>query len=171
MENTDTKTIEKPEVVKKPDAKKVEEKDLTPQEQLDQLKGFRTNGSIAIDITHKEFKYIRNVFRSKTPWEGPNEAYLLCVLNMNLEQALSVMDEKSIESQKVNLLNSSIEAMGLFVNKISGSNLSSAQNNLSMLMTLNQAISQLQTIDKQIKKLNNDVLEEELPDNIEKVKK
>lgn len=179
MENTDVKIMEetkevKTKAVKKPILKKeekIEEKELTPQEQLDQLKNFRTNGSITLDITYKDFKYIRNTFRSKTPWEGPNEAYLLCVLNLNLEQALSKMDEKGTDVQKVDVLNGSIEAMSVFVNKISGSNLASAQNNLSMLMTLNQAISQLQTIDKQMKKLNDEVLKSELPDNVEKVKK
>lgn len=179
MENTDVKIMEetkevKTKAVKKPMVKKeekIEEKELTPQEQLDQLKNFRTNGSITLDITYKDFKYIRNVFRSKTPWEGPNEAYLLCVLNLNLEQALSKMNEKTTESQKVDVLNGSIEAMSIFINKIGGSNAASAQNNLSMLMTLNQAISQLQTIDKQIKKLNSEVLERELPKEDEKVKK
>jgi hypothetical protein len=56
------------------------------------------------------------------------------------------------------------------MNKISGSNLASAQNNLSMLMVLNQAIAQLQMIDKELKTLNDEVLTKEASP-IKKVKK
>ena len=173
------KTIEKPEVTEKEipvmsvdtdTVKPTEEKEPTLEEKLEQLKDFRRNGSIAIEISFKDFKYMRNVFKTKTPWNGANEAYLLCVLNMNLEQILSSMDKDETKAQKVTILNSSVEAASIFMNKISGSNLASAQNNLSMLMVLNQAIAQLQMIDKELKTLNDEVLTKEASP-IKKVKK
>ena len=129
------------------------EKELSNEEKLDQLREFRKSGSVTLDMSFKAFKQLRNNFKNKTEWEGPNEAYLLCILCLDIEQAMSKMDQKIEEVQKVALTNSSIETMGLFINKLKGSNVQSAQNNLSMIMVLNQAIAQIQSIDKQIKEL------------------
>lgn len=131
----------------------VDTKEPTPEEKYKQLNEFRKNGNVTLDITYSAFKYIRNTFKNKIKWIGPNQAYLLCVLNMNMEQALSTMDTKSTEAQKVALRNDSIEAISVFINDISGDNYHSAQNNLSMFLQIQNAISQLQSIDKQISDL------------------
>ena len=131
----------------------VPEKDVSDEEKLVQLKEFRKNGNVTLDTTYSSFKLIRNTFKNKVSWTGPNQAYLLCVLNMNMEQALAAMDTASTESQTVSLRNDSIEAMSVFINQISGDNYHSAQTNLGMFLQVQQAISQLQSIDKQIKEL------------------
>lgn len=129
------------------------EAEVSDEDKLVQLKEFRKNGNVTLDVSYSSFKMIRNIFKNKVAWTGPNQAYLLCVLNMNMEQALSSMDSKSVDSQRVAIRNDSVEAMSVFINNISGDNYHAAQNNLSMFLQIQQAIAQLQTIDKQIESI------------------
>ena len=73
---------------------------------------------------------------------------------LGLEAALSTMDPKSGETQKVPLKNDSIESIAFFLNKITGKNSHSAQNSLGMFFALQQAISQLKQVDKEISDLS-----------------
>jgi hypothetical protein len=156
--NSDNEELAKEEVSTITDDEKqvssdAPEEEITDEEKLKQLLEFRKNGNVSLDITYSSFKTIRNLFKNKISWKGPNQAYLLCVLMMNLEQALAGMDVKSTEPQKVALRNDSIEAISVFMNQIEGNNSMSAQNNLSMFLTIQQAIGQLQSIDNQITSL------------------
>tara|TARA_R110002074_G_scaffold67007_2_gene158021 strand:- start:11653 stop:12204 length:552 start_codon:yes stop_codon:yes gene_type:complete len=158
--NSDTSELVKEEVTNMTDEEKqmsseaeVSEAEVSDEDKLVQLKEFRKNGNVTLDVSYSSFKMIRNTFKNKVAWTGPNQAYLLCVLNMNMEQALSSMDSKSPDSQKVAIRNDSVEAMSVFINDISGDNYHSAQNNLSMFLQIQQAIAQLQTADKQIESL------------------
>lgn len=136
------------------------EKELTDEEKLVKLKEFRKNGSVTLDATYDVFKKVRNTFKNDTPWTGPNQAYLLSILMLNLEASLSTLDSKSTETQKVSVRNDAIEAMSVFIGSISGKNSHSAQNQLSMFLTLQNGIHQLQMIDSQISEL-----EEKLKDS------
>jgi hypothetical protein len=131
----------------------VPEKELTDEERLTQLKEFRKNGSVTLDATYDVFKRIRNTFKNDTPWSGPNQAYLLSILMLNLEASLSTLDSKSTETQKVSVRNDAIEAMSVFIGSISGKNSHSAQTQLSMFLTLQNGIQQLQMVDSQISEL------------------
>jgi len=139
------------------------EKEVSPEEQLEQLKQFRKNGSVTLEMTHSQFKKMRNVFKNDISWKGPNQAYLLSILMLNLEQALSSMDPKEENEQRVALRNDSIEAMSVFVNSIEGKSSHSATLSLGMFLSIQQAISQLQSVDSQIKSL-----EDSLKSNKEK---
>ena len=131
------------------------EKEVSPEEQLEQLKQFRKNGSVTLEMTHSQFKKMRNVFKNDISWKGPNQAYLLSILMLNLEQALSSMDPKEENEQRVALRNDSIEAMSVFVNSIEGKSSHSATLSLGMFLSIQQAISQLQSVDSQINSLEN----------------
>ncbi len=128
-------------------------KEVSPEEQLTQLEQFRKNGSVTLEMTYSQFKKMRNTFKNDISWKGPNQAYLLSILMLNLEQALSSMDPKDEKEQKVALRNDSIEAMSVFLNSIEGKNSHSATLSLGMFLNIQQAISQLQSIDSQIKSL------------------
>ena len=143
-----------PTVEAKSEDQPKEEKKLTPEETLEKLKDFRKNGSISLDISYSDFKKIRNTFKNDIPWEGPNQAYLLTILMLGLEAGLSTMDPKSSETQKVPLKNDSIESIAFFLNKVTGKNSHSAQNSLGMFFALQQAITQLKQIDKEIEDLS-----------------
>lgn len=128
-------------------------KEVSPEEQLTQLEQFRKNGSVTLEMTYSQFKKMRNTFKNDISWKGPNQAYLLSILMLNLEQALSSMDPKDEKEQKVALRNDSIEAMSVFLNSIEGKSSHSATLSLGMFLNIQQAISQLQSIDSQIKSL------------------
>lgn len=136
---------------------KVPEKEVTPEEQLTQLEEFRSKGSISIDMTYEQFRKMRNTFKNDIEWQGPNQAMLLSILMLNLEQALSSMDPKNSEPQKVAIRNESVESISFFVNSIKGKNSHSAQNSLGMFLSIQQAVAQLQSIDKQIKTLEDKI--------------
>ena len=40
------------------------EKEVSPEEQLEQLKQFRKNGSVTLEMTHSQFKKMRSVFKN-----------------------------------------------------------------------------------------------------------
>mgnify|MGYP001357250224 CR=1 FL=1 len=146
--------VEATKPVEKTEDQPKEEKKLTPEETLEKLRDFRKNGSISLDISYSDFKKIRNTFKNDIPWEGPNQAYLLTILMLGLEAALSTMDPKNKETQKVPLKNDSIESIAFFLNKINGKNSHSAQNSLGMFFALQQAIAQLKQVDKEIADLS-----------------
>lgn len=129
------------------------EKEVTPEEQLTQLTEFRRNGSVTLEMTYDQFKKMKNTFKNDIPWKGPNQAYLLSILMLNLEQSFSTMDPKEANAQKVSVRNDSVEAMSVFINAIEGKNSHSAQVSLGMFLNIQQAIAQLQSIDAQIKTL------------------
>ena len=130
-----------------------EEKEVSPEEQLKQLVDFRRNGNVTFEMTYDQFKKLRNTFKNDIPWKGPNQAYLLSVLMLNLEQTLSTLDPKDNEVKKISVRNDSVEAMSVFLNSIEGKSSHSAQLSLGIFLTIQQGISQLQSIDTQIKQL------------------
>ena len=69
------------------------EKEVSPEEQLEQLKQFRKNGSVTIEMTHSQFKKMRSVFKNDISWKGPNQAYLLSSIKLSLEE--TVLDSKN----------------------------------------------------------------------------
>ncbi len=144
----------------------VTEKEVTLEEKLKQLKEFRSKGSISMDMTYDQFKKMKNTFKNDIEWQGPNQAMLLSILMLNLEQAFSSMDPKNSEAQKVAIRNESVESISFFVNSINGKNSHSAQNALGMFLSIQQAVSQLQSIDKQI-----EILQAELDAKSKKSKK
>lgn len=127
--------------------------ELTPEEELAQLKDFRKNGSITVHTKYDTFKKVRNTFKNDVPWKGPNQAYLLSILNLNLEASLSALDAKSSETQAVQLRNDSVEAISVFLGSIEGKNSHSASTNLPMFLVLQNAIHQLQAVDARIHQL------------------
>ena len=50
--------------------------------ELDKLVDFRKKGSITVHAKYDTFKKIRNTFKNDVPWKGPNQAYLLSILNL-----------------------------------------------------------------------------------------
>ena len=161
METTVTQEENSPEV-----EPTLEEKEVSLEEQLKQLLDFRRNGNVTFEMTYDQFKRLRNVFKNDIPWKGPNQAYLLSVLMLNLEQTLSTLDPKDNEVKKIGLRNDSVEAMSVFLNSIEGKSSHSAQLSLGMFLTIQQGIAQLQSIDAQIKQL-----EEQLSTKDKKAKK
>lgn len=129
------------------------EEEVSPEERLEQLKHFRKNGHVAIKITPADFKFIRNSFRDKVEWQGPNEAYLLNILNMGLNAASAQFAEKNKEEQDIQISNSSIEIMNRLQHRIGGKNSHSALTHMGLFGLVNNCASQLGAIDNEINKL------------------
>ena len=135
------------------DATNEVEAEVSPEERLEQLKHFRKNGHVAIKITPADFKFIRNSFRDKVEWKGPNEAYLLNILNMGLNAASAQFAEKNKEEQDIQISNSSIEIMNRLQHRIGGKNSHSALTHMGLFGLVNNCASQLGAIDEEINKL------------------
>ena len=91
--NSDNPELVKEEVANMTDEEKqmsseaeASEVEVSDEDKLVQLKEFRKNGNVTLDVSYSSFKMMRNIFKNKVAWTGPNQAYLLCVLNMNMER-------------------------------------------------------------------------------------
>lgn len=135
------------------------EEEVSPEERLQQLKHFRTNGGISINVSYNDFKFIVNTFRDKVEWKGPNEAYLLMILNMGLNNAMAQFEEKKskTEEQMIQISNSSIEFMNRFQHRISGKNSHAAGNYMGLFGVVSHCTSQLESVDKEIESLKDEL--------------
>lgn len=131
----------------------VPEEEVSPEDRLEQLKHFRKNGSISISITPSDFKFVRNSFRDKIEWKGPNEAYLLNILNMGLNAAMSQFEDKNPKEQNIQISNSSIEIMNRLQHRIIGKNSHTALTYMGLFGLVNNCAGQLGAIDDEVNKL------------------
>lgn len=124
----------------------------TPEEQLNALIN-RRMGEFSVKISYADLKYIKNTIQQKVEWKGPNEAYLVIISLLTIDNALQAMDPKSLESIQIHLPSSTIESINFFLNRISGKGLDSAQKLFSISMVLRQPIEALKKIDAEIEAL------------------
>lgn len=121
----------------------------TSEEQLNALIN-RRMGEFSVKISYADLKYIKNTIQQKVEWKGPNEAYLVIISLLTIDNALQAMDPKSLESIQIHLPSSTIESINFFLNRISGKGLDSAQKLFSISMMLRQPIEALKKIDAEI---------------------
>ena len=124
----------------------------TPEEQLNALIN-RRMGEFSVKISYADLKYIKNTIQQKVEWKGPNEAYLVIISLLTIDNALQAMDPKSLEAIQIHLPSSTIESINFFLNRISGKGLDSAQKLFSISMMLRQPIEALKKIDAEIEAL------------------
>ena len=133
-----------------------EQAPATPEERLSDLTQKRM-GQFELMISYADLKYIKNTLNSKIEWKGPNEAYLIVMTLLTLDQALESMDPKKVGSIKVSLPSSTIESINLFLNRITGKGIESAQKIFSIFMQLRQTLEAIKKIDQEIDHLQNEI--------------
>lgn len=128
----------------------------TPQEQLDALIR-RRMGEFSVKINHADLKYVKNTIHQKIEWKGPNEAYLVIMAVLTIDNVLQEMDPKKTEQVQIALPSSTIESLNFFLTKVTGKGIDSAQKLFSISMMFRPAMEAIRKIDEEIK-----VLEAEL---------
>jgi hypothetical protein len=128
----------------------------TPEEQLNALIN-RRMGEFSVKISYPDLKYIKNTIQQKVEWKGPNEAYLVIISLLTIDNALQAMDPKSVEAIQIHLPSSTIESINFFLNRITGKGLDSAQKIFSISMMLRQPIEALKKLDNEIETLRAEV--------------
>ena len=128
----------------------------TPQEQLDALIN-RRMGEFSVKISHVDLKYVKNAINQKIEWKGPNEAYLVIMTILTIDNVLQEMDPKKTEQVQISLPSSTIESLNFFLTKVTGKGMESAQKLFSISMMFRPAMEAIRKIDEEIK-----VLEAEL---------
>lgn len=128
----------------------------TPQEQLDALIN-RRMGEFSVKINHVDLKYVKNAINQKIEWKGPNEAYLVIMTLLTIDNVLQEMDPKKTEQIQISLPSSTIESLNFFLTKVTGKGMESAQKLFSISMMFRPAMEAIRKIDEEIK-----VLEAEL---------
>jgi hypothetical protein len=128
----------------------------TPEEQLNALIN-RRMGEFSVKISYPDLKYIKNTIQQKVEWKGPNEAYLVIISLLTIDNALQAMDPKSVEAIQIHLPSSTIESINFFLNRITGKGLDSAQKLFSISMMLRQPIEALKKLDNEIETLRAEV--------------
>jgi hypothetical protein len=128
-----------------------------PQAPLDPLSELinRRMGEFDVRINHADLKYVKNSINSKVEWKGPNEAYLVIMSILTIDNALEALDPKKMEPTIIKLPASTIESINFFLNKITGKGIEPAQKLFSISMMFRQSMEALKKMDQQIEQLKN----------------
>lgn len=132
---------------------------MTPEEQLTALAQRRT-GVFPVKINYDSLKFLRNKLHQKVEWKGPNEAYLMIMSILTIDNALEGLDPKSSESTQVQLPASTIESVNYFLNRVTGTGLDSAQKLFSLSMMFRPAVEAMKKIDEEISTLEKELKNE-----------
>jgi hypothetical protein len=138
------------------------EEQPTPEVQQDPLSALinRRMGEFDVKINHADLKYVKNSINSKVEWKGPNEAYLVIMSILTIDNALDVLDPKKMEPTLIKLPASTIESINFFLTKISGKGIESAQKLFSISMMFRQSMEVIKKMDQEIEQLKNEMKSE-----------
>jgi len=117
----------------------------------------RRMGEFDVKINHADLKYIKNSINSKIEWKGANEAYLVIMSILTIDNALEAMDPKKMEPTVIKLPASTIESINFFLSKITGKGIESAQRLFSISMMFRQPVEVLRKLDEEISVLKKEV--------------
>ena len=117
----------------------------------------RRMGEFDVKINHADLKYIKNSINSKIEWKGANEAYLVIMSILTIDNALEAMDPKKMEPTLIKLPASTIESINFFLSKITGKGIESAQRLFSISMMFRQPVEVLRKLDEEISILKKEV--------------
>jgi hypothetical protein len=106
-------------------------------------------------MSYADLKFIKNAVNQKIEWKGPNEAYLVIMTTLTIDNALADMNPKEDLPIKFKMPASTIESINFFLTKITGKGLDSAQRLFSTVMQLRQAVEAIRILDEEIKALKN----------------
>jgi hypothetical protein len=141
--------------VESTDVISTETRELTPQEQLNELIAERT-GSFVIQTDYTDLKWVKNSLE-KAEFKGANEAYLVVTSAIALDQALSMLDAKSIDTVEVSLDATVIETINFFLNRHTGKGVESARRLFIAAMKFRKSMETISELDKQIEKLSSGI--------------
>ena len=150
MEETLNPTAAEPEVVTEAAAPS------TPLEQLNALIAKR-NGEFEVKMSYADLKSIKNSVNQKIEWKGPNEAYLVIMTILTIDNVLESLDYKETSPVKIMMPASTIESINFFLTKITGKGLESAQRLFSTAMQLRQVMEVIRKLDEEIASLKKEV--------------
>jgi hypothetical protein len=129
---------------------------LTPEEQLNSLINRRME-SFPIKINHADLKFIKNTITQKVEWKGPNEAYLVIISLLSIDNALSELDPKELSPAQINMPSSTLESINFFLSRVTGKGLDSAQKLFSVSMMIRPAMESLKKLDEEIEHLKKEL--------------
>jgi hypothetical protein len=132
----------------------------TPQEQLSALVN-RRMGEFDVRINYTDLKYVKNSINSKVEWKGPNEAYLVIMSILTIDNVLEALDPKKMEPTIIKMPASTIESINFFLNKTSGKGIEPAQKLFSISMMFRQSMETLKKLDQEIELLQAEIKETE----------
>lgn len=129
---------------------------LTPEDQLNALLSKRM-GTFDLKITYADLKYLKNSIDQKVEWKGPNEAYLVIMSVLSLENNLQSLDPKEHSAVQLSMPASTIESINYFLSRISGKGITAAQRLFSVSMLFRQTMEAIRKLDEEIEYLKNEV--------------
>ena len=137
-------------------SEEISQEPQTPQEQLSALIN-RRMGDFDVRINYTDLKYVKNSINSKVEWKGPNEAYLVIMSILTIDNALEVMDAKKMEPTIIKMPASTIESINFFLSKTGGKGIEPAQKLFSISMMFRQSMETLKKLDQEIELLQAEI--------------
>lgn len=140
----------------------VEETVNAPEPEQDPLSALinRRMGEFDVRINYADLKYVKNSINTKVDWKGPNEAYLVIMSILTIDNALEALDPKKAEPTLIKLPASTIESINFFLTKITGKGIESAQKLFSISMMFRQSMEALKKMDQEIEQLKSSMKSE-----------
>lgn len=126
----------------------------SPKDNLNALLARRT-GEFDVRINYTDLKFLKNTLNQKVDWKGPNEAYLMIMSVLTVNNVLSEMDPKTTEPLNIKLPASTIESINFFLNRVGGTGLDSAQKLFSLSMMFRQSMEAIKKLDEEITTIKN----------------
>ena len=137
-------------------SEEISQEPQTPPEQLSALIN-RRMGEFDVRINYTDLKYVKNSINSKVEWKGPNEAYLVIMSILTIDNMLDVMDPKKMEPTVLKMPASTIESINFFLTKTSGKGIEPAQKLFSISMMFRQSMETLKKLDQEIELLQAEI--------------
>jgi hypothetical protein len=117
----------------------------------------QSSGSFPVKINHANLKYVRNKLHDKTEWTGPDEAYMMAMTLINLDQALAGLDAKSHNPIEVHLPSAVIRSVDYFLRKVTGTGMEAAQRIFAVAMMFRPATERISNLNRQIEQLKKEI--------------
>jgi len=130
--------------------------ELSPKDNLNALLASRT-GEFDLRINYTDLKFLKNTLNQKVEWKGPNEAYLMIMAVLTVNNVLEGMSPKETDPLNIKLPASTIESINFFLNRVGGTGLDSAQRLFSLSMMFRQSMEAIKKLDDEINFIKNKI--------------
>jgi hypothetical protein len=127
--------------------------ELSDSELLESLINKRLNSHYPIVFKPTDLKYLKNLISEKFEWEGPDQAYLLLISDLYLDQLVKSSDLKKDEATKYEFSSQVLESINFILKRIKGTGKYSANRLFSISMILRKVINEINLLDSEIAEL------------------
>lgn len=110
-------------------------------------------------LSPNSVRYLNNFVKDKAKYSGVQDAYYLLILGMDTQTLVNIDNSLQMKATEMDTVKEyemrgfTIKAANYFLSKAEGTGLKAAQNHLSIAQPINNAVIDIQAVEKQIAEL------------------